>query len=189
MLARHGQSTLNVEERINGDPSVDVALSEQGRHESAQLREELAHLPLERCVVTRFGRTVETARIALRGRDVPLVVEPLFDDVDIGDLEGKSIHDYRVWKEAHARSDPFPGGESLDDTARRYVRAYKRLLEHGEGNVLVVCHEIPVRYAVNAAAGSPDLDAPVHVIRNAAPYLFDEPALERAAAHVERLVP
>ena len=40
--------------------------------------------------------------------------------------------------------------------------------------MLVVCHEIPVRYALNAAAGSDDLDGPEHAIPNATPYLFDE---------------
>jgi hypothetical protein len=34
--------------------------------------------------------------------------------------------------------------------------------------VLVVCHEVPIRYAVNAAAGSDDLDGPFHDVENAA---------------------
>ena len=51
-----------------------------------------------------------------------------------------------------------------------------------------MCHEIPVRYALNAAAGSDDLDGPEHQIPNATPYLFDESALERAAARIEQLV-
>jgi hypothetical protein len=55
--------------------------------------------------------------------------------------------------------------------------------------VLVACHEIPVRYALNAAAGSGDLDGPAHAIPNATPYLFDEEALRRAATHIDRLLP
>ena len=55
--------------------------------------------------------------------------------------------------------------------------------------VLVVCHEIPVRYALNAAAGSDTLDGPAHEIPNATAYLFDEEALGRAAGHIERLAP
>jgi hypothetical protein len=54
--------------------------------------------------------------------------------------------------------------------------------------VLVVTHEIPVRYALNAAAGSDSLDGPAHEISNAVPYLFDEEALERAVRGIERLV-
>jgi hypothetical protein len=53
--------------------------------------------------------------------------------------------------------------------------------------VLVVCHEIPIRYALNAASGSNDLDGPEHEVPNAIPFLFDAPGLERAAATMGQL--
>src|SRR5919202_880313 len=188
VMARHGESTLNLERRVNGDPGVQVTLTERGREESRQLGIQVANVPLELCVHTRFGRTRETAELALEGRGIPFACEPLLDDIDVGELEGQSIEDYRAWKRAHTRADAFPGGESLDDAARRYARGFRRLLERPEERVLVVCHEIPLRYALNAAGGSDDLDGPVHQLRNATPYLFDEPALERAAAGIEELV-
>jgi broad specificity phosphatase PhoE len=77
--------------------------------------------------------------------------------------------------------------ESLDDAARRYAAAYRQLLERSESSILVVTHEIPIRYALNAAAGSDDLDGPAHQLANATPYLFDEDALMRAVAGIERL--
>ncbi len=120
---------------------------------------------------------------------MPLEVEPLLDDIYVGDLEGKTIDDYRAWKRAHTRADAFPGGESLDDAARRYALAYERLLARPERRILVVCHEIPIRYAVNAASGSDELDGPVHDIANCVPYLFDEEGLERAAAGIRRSAP
>lgn len=188
VLTRHARSSLNDEGRINGDPSVPVAVTADGRTEAARLGHQLAELPLDLCVHTRFGRTRETAECILAGREVPMIEEPLLDDIDVGDLEGRTIAEYRDWKRAHTRSDPFPGGESLDDAARRYARAFRRLLERKEEATLVVCHEIPVRYALNAAAGSDDLDAPESLIPNATPYLFDATALERAAARIESLL-
>ena len=189
VIARHAESTLNIARRINGDPAVEVPLTDDGREEARQLGIQVANVPLQVCVHTRFGRTLETARIALAGRDVPFAVEPLLDDIDVGDLEGCSIDDYRAWKRAHSRSDRFPGGESLDDAALRYARGFRAVLALPAERVLVVCHEIPLRYALNAAGGSDDLDGPVHELRNATPYLFDEPALERAAERIERLAP
>jgi broad specificity phosphatase PhoE len=189
ILARHGESTLNVERRINGDPAVDVVLSVRGEEESRLLGEELEHVPIDLCVHTRFGRTLQTARLALAERDVPFEVEPDLDDIDVGELEGQTIEEYRAWKRAHNRRDPFPGGESLDAAARRYARAFRRLVAHSGSVTLVVAHEIAVRYAVNAAAGSDELDAPTHDIRNAAPYLFDDAALLRAAERIEQLAP
>src|SRR5918912_3353342 len=150
VMARHAHTTLNVERRINGDPSVEVPLTEAGRAEARALGLQLAQLPLELCVHTRFARTRETAQLALGGRKVPMLEEPLLDDVDVGELEGRTIDEYRAWKAVHSRADPFPGGESLDETARRYARAFRTLLERPEQAVLVVCHEIPVRYALNA---------------------------------------
>jgi len=188
VLTRHAHSSLNAESRVNGDPSVPVPITADGRAEAEQVGHQLAPLALELCVHTRFQRTRETADALLAGRDVPRLVEPLLDDIDVGELEGASIEDYRAWKRAHRRDEPFPGGESLDDAARRYARAFRKLLERPEQAILVVCHEIPVRFALNAAAGSDKLDAPERRIPNATPYLFDADALTRAAARIEQLV-
>jgi alpha-ribazole phosphatase len=187
VLTRHGESTLNFENRINGDPAVPVALTEKGRDESLLLGQQLAHVPLDVCICTRFTRTRDTAEIALTGRDVPIEAEPLLDDIDVGSLEGVPLEDYRAWKREHTRKDPFPGGESLDAAARRYAQAFRKLLARPETSMLVVMHEIPVRYAINAADGSDDLDGPAHQLPNATPYLFDQEALTRAVDGIERL--
>ena len=187
VLARHAHSQLNLEHRINGDPSRPVHITHEGREEARRLGLQLANVALDLCLHTRFGRTQETATLALEGRDVPVEVEPLFDDIDVGDLEGSSLEDYRAWKRQHTRADPFPGGESLDTAARRYVQAYRKLLGSGRRSVLIVCHEIPIRYALNGASGSETLDAPVHEIPNATPFLLDEESLTRAADRIETL--
>ncbi len=81
----------------------------------------------------------------------------------------------------------FPGGESLDEAALRYASAFGRLLERDEPSTLVVCHEIPVRYLANAAAGSAELNGPLKFVANAAPYLFDEAAVRRAVGRIREL--
>ena len=187
VIARHAESVLNLERRVNGDPSRRVDLTERGREESRQLGTQVANIPLDVCVHTRFPRTRETAEIALAGRDVPFAVEPLLDDIDVGDFDGAPLEEYRAWKHGHPRHVPFPGGESLDDAARRYAAGFRRLLERPETTVFVVCHEIPLRYALNGAVGSDSLDGPAHELVNAVPYLFDEDGLERAVTGIERL--
>jgi phosphoserine phosphatase len=189
ILARHAESVLNLERRVNGDPTLDVPLTEQGEAEARQLGAQVAHLPLDTCLHTRFPRTRLTAEAALAEReDVPLGVEPLLDDIDVGELEGETIERYREWKHAHTRSDPFPGGESLDDAALRYAAAFRKLVAGSDSCVLVVSHEIPVRYALNAAGGSDSLDGPAHEIPNASPFLFDADALAKAASRIEEIV-
>ena len=188
VVARHGESVLNRERRVSGDPARDVPLTEVGREEARELGIQVAHLPLDACVHTRFGRTIETAEIALAGRDVTFAAEPLLDDIDVGDFDGAPLDEYRAWKHGHVRSESFPGGESLDAAALRYAAACRSLLATPYAVVLAVCHEIPLRYMLNAAGGSESLDGPVHELRNATPYLFDEDGLEHAASAIERLV-
>jgi 2,3-bisphosphoglycerate-dependent phosphoglycerate mutase len=187
-LARHAQSTLNFEHRVNGDPTVAAPLTEEGREEARRLGAQLANVDLDLVVHTRFPRTKETAELAVAGRDLSVEVEPRLDDVKIGDLEGFPIERYREVKREIGRKMPFPGGESLDDAARRYAAAYRALLERDAEHVLVVCHEIPVRYALNAAAGSDQLDGPpFHDLPNAVPFGFEGEALARAAVRIEQL--
>lgn len=186
VLARHGQSTLNLERRINGDPAVEVPLTAEGTANALRLAAEIAALPVELGVHTRFARTRRTLEIALGPRQAPLLELPLLDDVRVGELEGCTIEEYRAWKQGRPRSEPFPGGESLDDAAHRYAEGYEQLLRRPERVVLVVCHEIAVRYAVNGAAGSTTLDGPLHDVPNALPFLFDEESLERAVDRIRR---
>lgn len=187
VIARHGESTLNFENRVNGDPEVPVPLTEKGRDEAWLLGQQLAQVPIELCVHTRFARTRETAEIALAGRNVPFEEVAALDDIDIGELEGDTLEEYRAWKREHTRRDAFPGGESLDDAARRYADAFERLLERPESSILVLTHEIPLRYAINGADGSDELDGPARQLANATPYLFDEASLKRAVEGIRRL--
>jgi broad specificity phosphatase PhoE len=189
LLARHGQSLFNVDGIVNGDPARDRGLSAQGGEEAAALGQQVAAVQIDLCVVSRFPRAQETARIALgeaRAAAVPRVVDGDLDDIRIGELVGRTLADYRTWKHGRSRDEPFPGGESLDDAARRYADAYERILRRDEKTVLCICHEIPVRYAINMASGSEQFDAPLHDVRNATPYVFDAAGLQRAVERLRR---
>jgi broad specificity phosphatase PhoE len=187
LLARHGQSLFNVDGVVNGDPALDRGLSDAGRAAAEGLRRQLAGIRVDLCVTSRFPRAQETALLVLGERPgVQRLVDADLDDIRIGELEGRTLDDYRAWKGKHARSDRFPGGESLDEAAARYADAFERLADRTEETILCVCHEIPVRYAVNAAAGSSDPDRPFHDVANATPYLFDEPTLRRVAVNLRR---
>jgi broad specificity phosphatase PhoE len=187
LLARHGQSLFNVDQVVNGDPALDRGLSEQGIEEAERLAGQLAALPLDLVAVSPFPRALQTANIALAGREVQHLVDDDFGDVRIGDLEGCALDAYRSASAHSNRKERFPGGESLDEAGLRYATAFDRLLERNEAATLVVCHEIPVRYLVNAAAGSTELNGPLRSVANATPYLFDEASLRRAVGRIREL--
>ncbi len=187
ILVRHGESLLNVAGIVNADPARDPGLSERGEEQARDLGRQIAAVELDLVVTSRFPRAQETARLALAGRHVQSLVDAALDDVQIGELEGLTIDDYRAWKRDRSRSEPFPGGETLDAAAARFAGAFSARLTQPERAVLIVCHEIPVRYALNAALGSESLDAPLHDVRNATPYVFDEQGLAAAIEGMTRL--
>jgi broad specificity phosphatase PhoE len=187
LVVRHGQSLFNVDQVVNGDPDLDRGLSEQGIEEAERLAGQLDALPLDLVAVSPFPRALQTANIALAGREVPHLVDEELGDVRIGELEGASLDAYRAAPAHSNRKVRFPGGESLDEAALRYAAAFGRLLARGEQATLVVCHEIPLRYLANAAAGSDELNGPLTYVANAAPYLFDETSLSRVVGRIQEL--
>jgi broad specificity phosphatase PhoE len=189
LLARHGQSLFNVDQIVNGDPRLDRGLSHLGVEEGERLQRQIAATGIDLCVTSEFPRAQQTAKLALgeRAQITPTAVDPDLNDVRIGELEGETLDAYHVWKHAHTRADPFPGGESLDAAARRYADAFERLLQRSEEIILCVCHEIPVRYAVNAGSGSDALDGPLRIVENATPYVFDAGGLRRAVERIRKL--
>jgi probable phosphoglycerate mutase len=191
LLARHGQSLQNVAQTVNGDPALDRGLSKLGVEQATDLARQLIGITIDLCATSEFLRSQQTARLALadRAETTATIVDHDLNDVRVGDLEGEKIDAYRAWKHAHTRATAFPGGESLDGAARRYAAAFQRLLDRPERTLLCVCHEIPVRYAVNAALGSDELDGPLHDVANATPYLFDPDGLRRAITRLRELAP
>jgi len=117
VLTRHAQSALNLEGRVNGDPSLPSPLTPTGEAEARRLGQQLAAIELDLCVHTRFERTLRTADLALEGRDVPRSGEPLLDAApargDEVDQQGEVV-DAGVSLGEEIGLDPF---EPADDLA------------------------------------------------------------------------
>jgi broad specificity phosphatase PhoE len=187
IFTRHAESALNAAGRLGSDPSQPIGLTPLGKEQARELGHQLANLCIDLAVTTRFARTKETAELALKGRHVPRLVEPDLDEIRAGLFDGQPISVYWAWKDEHGSAEPFPHGESLDDAARRYAGALRRLLGRSEAVTLIVGHELAIRYVIEAAAGVGELGRSEMRIDNARPYVFEETALRRAAARLEAL--
>jgi broad specificity phosphatase PhoE len=185
LFVRHGESEFSVKELVNGDPSVACGLTEVGRQQAEQLGERLAGEQLGLCVVTEFPRTHETADLVLGERDVPRLVLPELNDPFYGDFEGGSLTDYRRWAATHSPVDVPPGGgESRVGIARRYLEGFRALLDRAESTLLVVCHSLPIAFAVAGADGrAPRARMPI--ITYAEPHVLYEEQLEQAAERLD----
>jgi 2,3-bisphosphoglycerate-dependent phosphoglycerate mutase len=184
LFVRHGESEFSAKALVNGDPSVACPLTELGRQQARQLGERLAGEPIGLCVVTEFERTTETADLVLAGRDVPRLAVPELNDPFYGAFESGPLATYRKWAATHGPEDEPPGGgETRLAIASRYVRGFRTVLERPETTVLVVCHSLPIAFALAAADGrSPRAKMPL--ITPAEPHVL---YADQLAHGIERL--
>lgn len=188
LFVRHGESVFSARALVNGDPSVACGLTELGRQQARQLGERLSGEPVGLCIVTEFPRTHETADLILGDRDIPRLVVPELNDPFYGDFEGRPLADYRAWAVTHGPEDAPPGGgEPKLAIASRYLRGFRLLLARTESTILVVCHSLPIAFAVAAADGrAPTAKMPL--ITYAEPHVLYADQLEQAVARLEEWI-
>jgi broad specificity phosphatase PhoE len=185
LFVRHGESEYSAEALVNGDPRIACGLTELGRQQARQLGERLRGEPIGLCVVTEFPRTHETADLVLGEREIPRLVLAELNDPFYGEFEGRALSDYRAWAATHGPRDVPPGGgESRVAIASRYVGGLRVLLARPESTLLVVCHSLPIAFAVAAADGrSPRAKMPL--ITYAEPHVLYADQLEEAVERLE----
>jgi broad specificity phosphatase PhoE len=182
VLARHAESEWNVAERLNGDPSVEVALTDAGRAQARALGEEAG--PVDLAAHSSFGRTRETAVLAWPG--TPLLEIPELGEFAFGSFEGSRWADgFDAWVETSAPDAGAPGGgESRVAAARRFVRGYRSLLARPEERIAAVAHGAPVAYVLLALEGK----SPVRLlegVEQARPFTVSAADLGRALDLIE----
>jgi broad specificity phosphatase PhoE len=185
ILARHGETTYNLRQIVNGDLAVDCPLTGRGEEQARRLGRQLGEEPIGLCVTSEFDRTRQTADLALDGRDVPRLVLPELNDPRYGGFEGGSLERYRYWaSSASSRAVPTGEGESRLAIVERYVRGFRVVLGRAEETVLVVCHSLPIAYLLDAVDGA----APgrrVPLVDYAYPYRIGAEGLRRAVEVLE----
>jgi probable phosphoglycerate mutase len=172
VLLRHGETVYNVERRVNGDPSVPVELTEHGRAEALAVAPPIRAVAWGSAWHTRFPRTRDTLALLLPdGRPVPQII-PELDDINVGDLEGRTIEEWRAWRRGRGLDEAPPGGESRLDVLQRYARGFDRLVREAALPALVVCHDQAIRYLENVLSDEDPLFGPVQAIPNTTPFSY-----------------
>ena len=181
VLARHGESDFSVEERLNGDPSVQVGLTARGREQARELG--LSAGPVDLAAHTEFSRTRETAELAWPG--VPLLEVPDLNEFGFGHFEGTHWGEgFHEWVVASGPEEGVPGGgESRVAAVERFVRGYRTLLGRPEERVALVTHGAPVRYILLALDRTP----PAPVLDGVEPGRAFPIAAEQLAEALEEL--
>lgn len=132
-LFRHGELPQVSPRRFVGQS--DIALSEEGRRQALYWGGALARVPFALAVSSDLSRCLETARIILHGRDVPLGEEPRWREIGLGAWEGLTVARVRERFPGHyeARGRDLAGfrpdgGESFADVQARAMTALLELV-------------------------------------------------------------
>jgi len=151
LLVRHGSTDWNREGKIQGH--TDTPLSDEGRVQAASLGRALKGVDIAAVYASDLSRAVETARLALGDRDIPIRATAALRELAYGEWEGVTETEaVRRDPERYARwhtGDPgfaAPGGESYAELKER-VAAFAATVSarHADGNILIVSHGGVVR--------------------------------------------
>ncbi len=142
---RHGALPQVAPRRFVGQS--DIPLSAQGREQAAAWASVLAGVPFESAVSSDLARCLETARIILAGREVPLRTEAGLREIRLGEWEGLTVAEVRKRFPGHyeARGEDIAGfrpsgGESFHDVQKRAVAVLEAIVRASRGEVLVLAH-------------------------------------------------
>lgn len=160
-LVRHGETEWNAQGILQGHG--DPPLNELGRAQAARVAARLQALPFDAVVSSDLCRAMQTAEIivATRGGG-EILAEPRLRERALGRFEGMTLaqvraawpEDFALW--ARDTSSAPPGGERLDEMAKRVLACLQELAErHRGGRLLVVAHGGPIKSVVCEALATP----------------------------------
>lgn len=167
-FVRHGESLAQLNQWTG--PDADTPLSPLGERQAAELAPSIAELPIERVLVSPFLRARQTAERAMANRGlVPLAVpDPI--SLVINDLRERHSGDWLRFPQDEAMKRKLatwdfvpPGGESIQQAARRGLRALAEL--DSNHNTIIFAHG-RILAGVLAVLDGADLRQPIHALPN-----------------------
>lgn len=184
IVVRHALAASN-RDGLASSTFPGLGLTPEGIEQARVLARELAQEDIAVAFTSRFARTQETLELALRGRDVPVVIFPELDEIQFGSFDGGPLETYRGWAFASPPSEVPPGGgESRAQAAARFAQGLRLVLDRPEERVLLVGHALALRYTLDAARGLVPA-ARMTAVPHASPHRLRRDELERAAGLLE----
>jgi len=153
-IARHGETTWNVEGRIQG--RSDPGLSPKGYEQSLALLGQMKGRPISAIYTSTLQRSILTAQPIAEYLNLPIQQQPELDEIAFGILEGKFLYSFdeeleREWE--RFKDDRFtyhiPGAENYTDVANRIKPFVERLLRERKGReILIIGHRVVNRLLI-----------------------------------------
>jgi len=137
-LVRHGQTTWNVERRIQG--WSDPPLSAEGRRQATRVGERLRRERVDAVYASTSSRAVDTARIIAGGRPIVITL-PELRERNFGIFEGARDDDPEFLRRMERTSDALGNGETSEQFTARVERALATIrAQRPSGRIAIVGH-------------------------------------------------
>lgn len=158
-LVRHGTTEWNQEEIFRG--RVDIKLNEVGRAEAQALANYFRPIALQAIYSSPLSRAQETAQAVAQGRNLEIIPEIAFTDIDFGEWHGLPLKEvrekygaiYRAWREK-PHTVTFPQGENLEQVRQRAWQGLQKIVQNNaKQTVLIVSHRVVTKVLICAVLG------------------------------------
>jgi 2,3-bisphosphoglycerate-dependent phosphoglycerate mutase len=174
-LLRHGESTGNIERRIQGH--IDFPLSDDGRDQAEGLarRWHKEGVEFDLIITSTLQRAQDTAQIIAQTLGVPIEENPIWVERYFGSLEGELLDEAVANDPNLDFFQPYTRlggeGESQIDLYARAIKAVQELIHKPPGNYLVVSHGAimnKVLYAILGITPQGNYNSPIFPFGNIA---------------------
>jgi len=163
-IIRHGKTDWN--ERFQLQGRTNIQLNEEGRQMAREAALKYKNIHFDVCYCSPLDRALETARLLLEGRNVPIITDNRLVEMCFGEYEGEEqvlsrpeLNIYKFFKDTeHYVADK--GAESIEELFARTGDFLKNVVHkdleqgkdvlivgHGAMNNSIICQErkIPVK--------------------------------------------
>ena len=162
---RHGETTWNVDTRIQGH--LNIPLNDTGRRQAHRMALALRDDPITAIYASDLARAWETAQYLGRALRVEVTREEGLRERGFGEFEGKTYAEIEAllpeqsmrWRQRDPQFAP-PGGESLLALRHRVVAAAEELAARHPGELIALVGHGGVMDVLYRAATRLDIQAP-----------------------------
>ena len=138
-VARHGQTAWNAENKICG--TTDLPLNDVGFAQAEALAEKCGAYSIDLIIASPMLRARQTADAVARKWHIPMITDSRLVEQNYGIYEGMDRQTPGFLANKRHFSFRYPGGESMLDVGHRIYSLLEDVKrEHGDKNVLIVCH-------------------------------------------------
>ncbi|MBC7719934.1 MAG: histidine phosphatase family protein [Chitinophagaceae bacterium] len=162
---RHGETTWNVDTRIQGQ--LDIPLNANGRWQAERMAQALTSESIKAIYASDLARAWETAQYLGRAHSMAVTKEIGLRERGFGEFEGKTFDEIALalpeqslrWRTRDPEFSP-PGGETLVALRSRVLEAAQRLAAQHPGEQIALVSHGGVMDVLYRAATRLEIQAP-----------------------------